>query len=202
MIWAVLLAAGESKRMGRSKLLLPLGTLTIFENTLDGLRQSGVDRILVVLGAFQNRIKPLISGSETESVFNTEYKNGMLSSIQAGIRQLPKEARAALIVLGDQPSTPPRVVNSVIAEFHRTGKGIVIPVVEGRRGHPILIDLKYREEIAGLSPEIGLRELVHSHQEDIQEVNLKIPEVLQDIDTPEDYRNALESMDPDLDLPD
>jgi len=188
LIWAIILAAGESHRMGEPKLLLPFGQKTIFETVLANVLNSNADRICVVLGAREKELQEKIRDLSIKAIVNHNYKKGMLSSIQLGFLSLPEEAKAAVIVLGDQPSIPSTVIDSIIKVYRTTGKGIILPVHTGRRGHPILIDTKYRNNIAGLDPDIGLKELIHSHREDIVEVKVDTPAILKDIDTPEDYK--------------
>ena len=189
MIWAVVLAAGESKRMGRPKQVLPYGRSTILETVLDHVLASPVDGTLVVLGAAADKVAPLLAKLPVETIVNPDFRSGMLSSVQRGIRALPASARAALIFLGDQPAVGPETSGRVLAAYRVSGRGIVLPVHAGRGGHPLLIDLKYRAEIDGLSAGIGLRELLVRHPDDIFRVEIDDPGVLLDIDTPEDYHS-------------
>ncbi len=189
MIWAVVLAAGESKRMGRPKQVLPYGRSTILETVLDHVLASPVDGTLVVLGAAADKVAPLLAKLPVETIVNPDFRSGMLSSVQRGIRALPAFARAALIFLGDQPAVGPETSGRVLAAYRVSGRGIVLPVHAGRGGHPLLIDLKYRAEIDGLSAGIGLRELLVRHPDDIFRVEIDDPGVLLDIDTPEDYHS-------------
>jgi molybdenum cofactor cytidylyltransferase len=192
MIWAMILAAGESRRMGEAKLLLPFGGKTIIEIIIEKVIRSKVDKILVVLGSNKKKIKEKIRSFPLEFVFNRNYRSGMLSSIQAGFRALPEDTQAVLIILGDQPSISSEVIDKVIAAYKKTKKGIVLPVYKRERGHPVLIDTKYRQEVAKLSPKIGLRELVYNRPDDILEVEVETSSVLRDIDDVEDYRKELE----------
>jgi molybdenum cofactor cytidylyltransferase len=193
MIQAVILAAGKSERMGSPKPLLPWGKRTLIEATIDGIARSLANEILVVLGAAREVIEPVIAKYHVGRVFNPDFGRGMLSSIQRGLGAVPRAARAVLFFLGDQPPPHPAMINRLIRAYNNTGKGIVLPVHGGRRGHPVLIDLKYRNAIRALDPGIGLRQLVRDHPEDVLEVRTRSPRVLHDIDTPEDYERALES---------
>ncbi len=191
MIWAVILAAGKSERMGRPKLLLPFGEKTIIETVIQNVLLSKVDKVLVVLGSEHEKVEQKIKSFPVESVFNPRFSEGMHLSVQCGFQAVPGNTRAALVVLGDQPSVTHTPINRLIDAFERTGKGIILPAHKGRRGHPILIDMKYRAEIDRLSPDIGLRQTVHDHPEDIMEVELDTSSVLQDIDDREDYNREL-----------
>jgi molybdenum cofactor cytidylyltransferase len=175
--------------MGTSKQLLPYENTTILETVIDHITQSSVDETLVVLGSNRESIEEVIRDIPVNSVYNPDYKEGMLSSVQKGFASLPEDADAVLVFLGDQPKIPSSVIDEIVRAYRSTDKGIVLPVYDRRRGHPILISTKYRTEVASLNPDIGLRELVHQHEEDILEVQLDSPTILEDIDTPEDYKN-------------
>jgi CTP:molybdopterin cytidylyltransferase MocA len=102
---------------------------------------------------------------------------------------------AALIFLGDQPMIGTEIINIVIEAYRREGKGIVIPVFDNKRGHPLLIDLKYRDEIGKLKPEEGLHILARKFADDVLEVKVHTRDILKDIDTKEDYINELKQID-------
>ena len=193
MIRAIILAAGKSERMGRVKSLLPWGKRTLIEAIIDRVARSRAKEVLIVLGAARDDIEPVIAKYDLRTVFNPDSARGMLSSIQRGLEAVPRDARAVLFFLGDQPAPSAAIINRLIDAYEKTGKGIVLPVYGGRRGHPVLIDLKYRNEIKTLDPEIGLRQLMRDHHEDVLEVRTRSPRVLLDIDTPEDYERALAS---------
>jgi molybdenum cofactor cytidylyltransferase len=94
-------------------------------------------------------------------------------------------------MLGDQPFLPGRVVDAVVEAYRRNGKGIVVPAFQGRRGHPVLVDLKYRDEVLALDPSDGLRRLMRAHAEDIFEAEVEDANILRDMDVPEDYASEL-----------
>ena len=190
MIWAVLLAAGESRRMGTPKQLLPFGRTTVIETALEHILASGADRTLVVLGAAHDRIEPLLKRFPVEVTVNPDFREGMLSSVRWGISRLPLKARAAMIFLGDQPWITSKTIDRVIDAFRTSGRGLVLPAFGKSGGHPLLIDLKYRAEIESLNPEIGLKELLSRHPEDVCHVQSGEKGVLRDMDTPSDYEDT------------
>ncbi len=190
-IWAIILAAGESKRMGSPKMILPFRGMTIIEKVIENVLSSDVDKTVMVLGAGKGKILKVTETLPVMRCYNRNYKNGMLSSVKCGFEYLPRDFRAALVLLGDQPMTGASVINSVIKGYKESGKNIVIPVYNNRRGHPLLVDKKYREEIIDLEGPEGLKELVKRHPDDILEVETDYPEILKDIDTEEDYLNEL-----------
>lgn len=191
MIWAMILAAGESKRMGKPKLLLPFGEKTMIETIVATVVSSKVEQTLVILGSDREKTEEKIKNYPVKIVYNRDFRSGMLSSVQCGFKFLPGETRAVLVVLGDQPKISTTVVNKLIDAYKSSGKGIVLPVYKKERGHPVLIDVKYGEEVENLSPEVGLRGTVYNHPEDILEVEVETLSIFQDIDYMEDYKKEL-----------
>jgi len=188
--WAIILAAGSSRRMGTQKLLLPFGKHTIIETVVDHVLESKVENVMVVLGPDPDRIQDVLAQKPVKFCQNQQHEDGMLSSIVCGFRALPEQAEAALIFLGDQPNISAEVTNAVLETYNEELYGIVIPVYNHRRGHPLLVDMKYRREIEKLDLEQGLRALRHHFPEDVLEVEVDDPGILVDIDTREDYSNA------------
>jgi molybdenum cofactor cytidylyltransferase len=188
--WAIILAAGSSTRMGTQKLLLPYGNSTIIGTVIDNVLGSCIEKVMVVLGSDSDEITRIIGQKPVEFCYNPHPDMGMLSSVLCGFEALPEDANVALVFLGDQPNIPPAVTNTIIETYNENLRGIVIPVHNYRRGHPLLVDLKYRKEIDKLDLEKGLRSLMHLFPQDVLEVEVDEPGILVDIDTREDYSNA------------
>ena len=138
MICAVVLAAGYSSRMGRQKLLLPFGGKTVIAHIVDQILASSVKEIYVVVGHQGKRIEQELSKRPVSIVHNPNYKSGMLSSVRCGLCAVPQQCMAILVVLGDQTSVTTALVDRMIQSFAATEKRILIPLYQGRRGHPIL----------------------------------------------------------------
>ena len=185
MIAGIVLAAGMSVRMGTLKQLLPLGSKTVIEVVVEGVR-SRLEQVFVVLGHRADQIVPVLVDHPVELVINSDYRSGMLSSVKCGIRAAGP-ATAYLICLGDQPGLDPGVIGEVIEAAAASGKGIVIPTYEGQRGHPILIDRSYRGEILALAEDRGLNTITRGHPGDTLEVPISGRAVVEDMDTPADY---------------
>ncbi len=190
-IWAIVLAAGESKRMGSPKMLLPYRGATIIEKVIENIALSSVVKTLVVLGCDRDEILEVISELPVRHCYNPDYKTGMLSSVKCGFAYLPDDYLAALVFPGDQPMIESTVINLVVRAWRDSGRGIVVPTFRGRRGHPLLIDRKYRKEIMTLDDSEGLRVLALKHPGDVKEIETDNPSILKDIDTAEDYRNEI-----------
>lgn len=190
-IWAVILAAGESKRMGLPKMLLTFSGRTMIEKVITNVSESKIDKKIVVLGAYREALVELISKLPVKYCYNDNYKKGMLSSVQCGFRNLSSVCRAVLVFQGDQPLITSNAINEVIEAYLSSGKGIVIPVYKGRRGHPLLIDIKYRDEIEKLNPDKGLRSLACMFSDDVLEVDTNESGILTDFDTYEQYKKGI-----------
>lgn len=197
MISAVVLAAGEARRMGTLKQLLPFeGGKTIVECVVTTLQKAkGIEEILVVVGHEGERVAAAIAHCGVSVVVNHDYKLGMLSSLQCGIRAAHPKATGILVVLGDQPHLQPAVIQKVIDAFSPDqNPGIVLPVYAGKRGHPTLLHSRFREEILALPNEVGLNSLLRAHPEEIQEVVVETDDILRDIDYAEDYQREREKL--------
>ncbi len=190
-IWAIILAAGESKRMREPKMLLMFSGITMIEKVLGNVTSSDIDNTLVVLGAYRQSIIEIISKLPVGSCFNDRYEEGMLSSVKCGFRNLPSDFEAVLVFQGDQPFIAPKVVNKLIEAYRSSGKGIVIPVYDKKRGHPILIDRKYKDEVDKLEVREGLRALAHQFSKDVLEVETDESGIIRDFDTYEEYLNEI-----------
>jgi molybdenum cofactor cytidylyltransferase len=200
MIAALILAAGQAKRMGQPKMLLPWGNTTVLGQVIATMQAAGVERIVVITGSAREEVETLVeqmvrqtAGSSADlcTVYNEHFAEGeMLSSVQAGLRHLAERevaAQAALIAPGDQPQVQERSVRSVMQAYREQGATLVVPSFHRRRGHPWLAARSYWEEILCLQPPASLRDFLRRHAEAIRYVEVEDAGVLQDLDTPEDY---------------
>ena len=190
-IWAVVPAAGKSVRMGTPKMLLPFKGSTIIEQVIKNLLDSDVDRIVVVTGAYRDEIMKVTRRYDVFHCYNEDYHKGMLSSLKCGFYSVPDGCSGVLILPGDQPMTGSVEINRVIEAYLSSEKGLAVATYGERRGHPLIVDLKYSDEVLDLPDEKGLRELVQRHPDDLLEVKAGDSAVLRDIDTPDDYMNEI-----------
>ena len=190
MISAIVLAAGQAARFGRCKQLVPLGGKPLLEHVLDTLRQSKVDDVVVVLGAYAGEIRQRVRFDRERVVLNPDYADGMSTSIQAGLRALPATTEAAMIVLADQPYVMWPTLDALIDEYRRTGASVVIPTYTGSRGNPVIVDRALFPEMMDIRGDIGCRAIFGNHAESIVKVAVDDPGVVTDIDTTEDLDGA------------
>ena len=186
-ISAILLAAGESKRMGQPKQLMPFGETTILEQAVDNLINSTVSETIVVLGHRAEEVMNVITSKPVKIVINPDYQQGMSTSIIAGLDLVDSGTRAVMIALGDQPFVDSQTINSIIEAFVVSDKGIAIPVYQGRRGHPVIFAIWYKGELLRLKGDIGGREIIDQHPDDVLEVAVSCKGVSVDIDTVDSY---------------
>jgi molybdenum cofactor cytidylyltransferase len=194
MIAAIVLAAGQSRRMGQPKMLLPWGGTTVLGKVVATLASAGVDDIVVVTGASRELIEGEVarlaeSGLGVRSAFNADFENGeMLSSLKAGLRAMNDSAQAALIALGDQPQAEARVARDVLTAWETRRALLVVPSFGKRRGHPWLITKDLWKNLLALEAPYTARDFLSAREKDIFYVDVNTPSILQDVDTPEDYQ--------------
>jgi molybdenum cofactor cytidylyltransferase len=183
MIAAIVLAAGKSERMGRPKALLPIRGRTFLENILISISLSSIQHTVVVVGRHRDEIARSLVMPNV--VFNPDYEQGMITSFQAGIRALPENTAGAMLFLVDHPIVEPSTIESLNANF-APGR-IVVPVFQGRRGHPVLFAASVLEEILALPSSQGANIVVRRDPKRIIEAPVNAPGILVDIDTPEQF---------------
>ncbi len=196
MISAIILAAGESRRMGEQKLLMRWGEKTVIQHVISVFAEAGLDEILVVTGSHRNEVESTIVQLKKDHplrcVYNENYSMGeMLSSIQCGLRELSNgTAQAALIALGDQPQVRERSVRMVCDAFRKTGSPLVVPSFQMRRGHPWLVARELWGELLDLAPPRTPRDFLARYKESIHYVKADDASILADLDTPDDYQES------------
>lgn len=186
-IAAILLAAGRSRRMGAFKPLLPFGAQTVIETCIDNLRAAGVDEIVVVLGFRAAELRSRLAHLPLRFAVNEQVESEMGVSIARGVEGLSGGTGAALIALGDQPAVTAQEIKNVMAAHRRTGARLVVPQWQGRGGHPVLVDLHYRDALLHLDARRGLRALFAAHAGEVLHLPVASPYVARDLDTWEDY---------------
>lgn len=195
MITAIILAAGQSKRMGKPKMLLPWGETTVLGKVIETLQRAEVQDLLVITGGARTEVESIITRYKVRSVYNEEYAtNEMLGSIQCGLRvlmsPLPSEegqGEGALICLGDQPQVEERSVRLVCETFHKTKSNLIVPSYQMRRGHPWLVARPLWDELLAMRFPQSPRDFLNAHSREIKYVNVEASTVIEDLDTPDDY---------------
>jgi molybdenum cofactor cytidylyltransferase len=188
MFAGLILAAGESSRMGRDKALLTYRGRTFLETIMQMLRTAGLERTVVVLGYHADEIQRAVDLRGIQVVINPNYPQGQTSSLQTGLRALEKEEPEAVILcLVDHPAVSAEVVKQLLANFHQSGAPVVIPTFEGQRGHPVLISRQLFPELLSLAPGAGANTVIREYRDATQFVEVEDRGILLDVDDPETY---------------
>jgi len=186
-VTAVVLAAGEARRMGRLKQLLPWGDTTMLGQTLRTLSHTVVHDTLVVTGAEADAVAAVVTAG-VPTLHNPDYaRSEMLGSLQTAVRQLPAQIEAALVVLADQPLVEPQTIDLLLQALWQGRGDLIAPSYDGRRGNPVLIGRAYFQELLSLPTGAAPRDLLRRHE--LFLVPVQSPSVLQDIDDLQDYES-------------
>ena len=195
MLAAAILAAGESRRMGEPKALVSVQGLTFVEHLFAATRLPRVGITRIILGAHAAEISAKLKFDPAMIVVNPDWPSGQLSSIHAAIRSLPADTTDGIILCPvDHPLVSRRLISELIAQFDSSRKAIALPTYRGKRGHPAIFRATLYAELLAASPEVGARQVVWAHSQEIQEVpteeegvilNLNDPESLKKVATPD-----------------
>jgi molybdenum cofactor cytidylyltransferase len=195
MISAIILAAGKSTRIGVCKQLLKLKGKTMIEFTLNNVKKSNVDEIIVVLGFMASEISKVVRVNNI--IVNKDYEKGLSSSLKKGLKAVNKHTEAVIVILADQPLVNGDVINLLISHYRKTKAKIIVPIHEGNRGNPVLIDKSLFHKINNLTGDIGARFIIKKYEKYVSGVSVNTNTVLIDIDTNRDYLNVKKKLNDD-----
>lgn len=190
MLSLIVLAAGKSTRMrGRNKLLTKIDGTPMIRRVVEAALNSKVDEVIVVLGWEGEKIRKAMGDLPCRYVINKEYERGQSSSVKVGLGEVGDATRAILVLPGDVAMIDSRSINLVVDEYDQGKYPIVIASFKGKLGHPILLDRRLFEEIERIGEQtFGLKSVVQKHEEEKRLVETGTPNVLRDVDTPEDLK--------------
>ncbi len=188
-IAAIILAAGAATRMGEDKLRLDFGGKPILAHVVDAALAAGFAEVVVVLGPKGMALREALGARKLRYVEAPSAAFGMAESLKAGIASLPEGTDAAMILLGDMPLVSTALLKRLAKAFDpESGRAIVLPIAEGKRGHPVLFAERFFPEIATLAGDIGARPILAAHADLVAEIPAAAAEIFTDIDSPEAYR--------------
>ena len=181
-VWGIILAAGEGKRAGGGKLSRVIQGKPMLRCVVETAIQSGLDDVLLVTGYERNLGEKIAKHFGIKYCFNSDYPLGMSTSLKLGLSKVPSGISAVVVLLGDMPYIQRETLEALI-NLHKTiGSKIIIPVYNGRKGHPVLISCIYKDEIYNISGDVGAREIIKRHADEVVYLETGDPGILQDID--------------------
>jgi molybdenum cofactor cytidylyltransferase len=186
-IAAVILAAGQSRRMGPSnKLLADVGGKKMVAHVADAVQASQARPVIAVVGHQADAVRAALAGRDIMFVENPDHAEGISGSLKLGLRALPRGVDGAIICLGDMPRVTAAQIDRLVAAFNPLeGRAICVPTFNGKRGNPVLFARRFFEEMESVSGDVGARHLIGEAPELVYEVEMEDRGVLLDIDTPE-----------------
>ncbi len=185
----VILAAGSSSRMGKTKQLLPFGKTTLLGQVIQTALDSKLHDIIVVLGHDADKVSQTIDLTSLKTTLNVDHRKGQSTSLIKGLEMVSSQCDAAMFLLGDQPLITPAIINTLVDTFETARASIVIPYFNGRRGNPVIIARSLFHRLKSLSADTGARVLFDEFKESVVKVPVQDKAVLIDVDTREDYKN-------------
>ena len=193
MIAAIVLAAGQSSRMGQPKALLKIGNVSFLNYIIKQVKKAGLKKIIVVIGANRREIEAELKNYKGDVIINHFFERGQLSSIIAGLEKIrgDKKVKGFLVCLVDHPLPKAATMKKIVQQFTKNKKLIALPKYQSAHGHPILFSSALIDELTNASMEIGARQVVWNHSQDIWEVETNDEGVIANIDTPDDYKKYI-----------
>lgn len=193
MIAGIVLAAGLSRRMGQSKVLMKVGRRAIIRYVVESVLAGGVDAVWVVTGPDVEPIEAALAGLEVQLVVNPAPEEGQAGSVRTGIAALPESVEAVLIALGDQPLMPPSIIPALLAARRTSPKLIVAPRYRDGQGNPVVFRREIFPELLRLTGDQGARPIIQQEPARVEWVELDLP-MPPDVDTPDDYEKIRASL--------
>ena len=187
MISAILLAAGQSKRMvGENKLTKKIRGIPLIKHSVKNILFSSVDELIVVLGYQKEIIEKLIDKSEKiKFVFNKDFESGMASSIKTGLNNLSEKTEAFFICLGDMPMINQDVYNQLIRS--RNNKEIIVPTYKGQQGNPVLFNKSMKEKIMDTMGDVGAKKILELNKDKISNLEINNQSISKSFNTQGDF---------------
>tara|TARA_B100000029_G_scaffold403489_1_gene403285 strand:- start:1132 stop:1704 length:573 start_codon:yes stop_codon:yes gene_type:complete len=189
MISAILLTAGQSKRMnGENKLIKKVKGKPLILHSVENILASSIDELIIVLGFQKEILEKLIDKNEKiKFIFNKEFESGMASSIKVGLKQLSKNTESFFICLGDMPMITADIYNQLIN--YRKQKDIIVPTYNKRQGNPVLFDKSMKEKIMSINGDVGAKKILELNKEKILNFEINDQAITKGFNTQKDFNS-------------
>jgi len=189
MISAILLAAGQSKRMnGENKLTKELQGIPLIKLSVKNILASSINELIIVLGHQKEIIEKLIDKSEKiKFVFNKDFESGMASSIKTGLNSLSEKTEAFFICLGDMPMVNHDIYNQLIKS--KDNKEIIVPTYKGQQGNPVLFDKSMKETVMNITGDVGAKKILELNKDKILNLEFNDQNISKGFNTPSDFNS-------------
>ncbi|HTU35768.1 MAG TPA: nucleotidyltransferase family protein [Candidatus Acidoferrum sp.] len=191
MLGAIILAGGESRRMGTPKALVPFRGISFVQHLVNATHHARIGTRRIVLGAGAEEIRDRLAVDPEMIVLNPDWEQGQLASIQAGIRSLPEGIEGMVLCPVDHPLVSANLISNLIHQFDSSGGLIVLPAFRGQRGHPVIFRSSLFAELLAAPPDIGARQVVWAHPNDVEEVPTEEEGVILNLNDPEALKKAV-----------
>ncbi|GAC1383537.1 MAG: nucleotidyltransferase family protein [Herpetosiphon sp.] len=191
MVAAILLAAGLSQRMGQAKVLLPWGGVPLVRHLAQIALAVPFDPVIVVTGFSADAVRSAVADLAVTAVHNTRYQDGQSTSVVRGIEAVSAEASGVAVLLGDQPLVQVELLRELVAAHEAWPEFVVVPTFEGQRGNPVVLPRAMLSQMTQLTGDQGARAWVRAQPERVKLVPVRSRAVIDDMDTPEEYRALL-----------
>lgn len=181
-IYGLILAAGQGRRAGLAKLSRYIGESTMLEHVAKIVANSDLERTIMITGYEDSFADKIARKYDFLTCHNENYMKGMSTSLKTGIKFLPENCQAVVIILGDMPYIKSSTINMLVSAFKSDGKDIIIPVYKNKIGHPLLMSLKYKEQILNIQGDKGARDVIKNNLQNVKYLDVNDEGILIDID--------------------
>jgi molybdenum cofactor cytidylyltransferase len=189
VISAILLAAGQSKRMdGENKLTKDIQGVPLIKHSVKNILAASIDELIIVLGYQKEIIEKLIDKSgKIKFIFNKDFESGMASSIKTGLNNLSEKTESFFICLGDMPMVGHGVYNQLIKS--KDNKEIIVPIYKGQQGNPVLFNKSMKEKIMGITGDVGAKKILELNKDKILNIETNDQSVVKDFNTKDNFNS-------------
>jgi len=193
MVTGVILAAGQSRRMGEAKQLLPLGEKPMVWQVANTACQANFSEVLVITGAYREQVEEGLQDLPLRVIYNEDWGKGQSTSVKKALQSIAIKPQAIVFLLADQPLIDIKLINRLIDTYYKSGASIIVPCFQNRPGNPVLFDVTvWKSALLQLAGDEGARQIIRKNQEKVHYIEIEEEEIFLDVDTEQEYRKMEE----------